>query len=86
LKQVKKAAGEVLKKYDRLDVLINNAGIMACPFALSVDGIESQFATNHVGHFLLTKELLPLLSKSKEVYTVLFPNYSIYVMVYVLIC
>lgn len=41
-----------------LNVLINNAGIMACPFQLSRDGIELQFATNHVGHFLLTKLLL----------------------------
>lgn len=41
-----------------LNVLINNAGIMACPFQLSKDGIELQFATNHMGHFLLTNLLL----------------------------
>lgn len=44
-----------------LDILINNAGIMAPPFSLSVDGIESQMATNHVGHFALTAGLLPAL-------------------------
>ncbi|RVW98714.1 Short-chain dehydrogenase TIC 32, chloroplastic [Vitis vinifera] len=41
-----------------LNLLINNAGIMFCPFQLSQDGIESQFATNHIGHFLLTNLLL----------------------------
>lgn len=41
-----------------LNILINNAGVMATPFSLSKDGIELQFATNHVGHFLLTDLLL----------------------------
>ncbi|KAJ4974457.1 hypothetical protein NE237_007631 [Protea cynaroides] len=41
-----------------LNILINNAGIMACPFMLSQDNIELQFATNHVAHFLLTNLLL----------------------------
>eukprot|EP00262_Sarcandra_glabra_P001596 TRINITY_DN11730_c0_g1_i1.p1 TRINITY_DN11730_c0_g1~~TRINITY_DN11730_c0_g1_i1.p1 ORF type:complete len:318 (+),score=50.67 TRINITY_DN11730_c0_g1_i1:188-1141(+) len=41
-----------------LNILINNAGVMATPFMLSQDGIEIQFATNHVGHFLLTDLLL----------------------------
>ena len=44
-----------------LHILVNNAGIMAVPFHLSVDGIESQFATNHVGVMALTLGLLPLL-------------------------
>ncbi|XP_042441701.1 pentatricopeptide repeat-containing protein At3g16610-like [Zingiber officinale] len=41
-----------------LNVLINNAGVMNCPYKLSEDGIEMQFATNHLGHFLLTNLLL----------------------------
>ncbi|ETV90373.1 hypothetical protein H310_14827 [Aphanomyces invadans] len=47
-----------------LHILINNAGVMAPPFTLSNDGIESQFATNHVGHHALTTGLLPILEAS----------------------
>ncbi|KAJ1274817.1 hypothetical protein BS78_05G089500 [Paspalum vaginatum] len=44
--------------HEHLNILVNNAGIMACPYQLSKDGVELQFATNHVGHFLLTNLLL----------------------------
>ena len=45
-----------------IDVLVNNAGIMGVPFSRSADGVELQFATNHLGHFVLTNLLLPRLS------------------------
>ncbi|CAA7037440.1 unnamed protein product [Microthlaspi erraticum] len=49
-----------------LNLLINNAGIMACPFKLSKDNIEMQFATNHLGHFLLTKLLLDTMKNTSR--------------------
>ena len=47
---------------DAVDVLVNNAGIMAVPYALTKDGFESQIGTNHLGHFALTNLLLPKVS------------------------
>jgi NAD(P)-dependent dehydrogenase (short-subunit alcohol dehydrogenase family) len=65
LSSVKDAISKDFKN-DRLDILMNNAGIMARPAALSVDGYEIQFATNHLGHAMLTKKLLPYLLKAAE--------------------
>jgi len=50
-----------LARCPRIDMLINNAGVMACPFAKTAEGHEMQFGTNHVGHFLATRLLEPAL-------------------------
>ena len=57
LADVRRFAAEFLETHDHLDVLINNAGVMACPQSATVDGFELQIGTNHVGHFLLTQLL-----------------------------
>jgi NAD(P)-dependent dehydrogenase (short-subunit alcohol dehydrogenase family) len=49
-----------------LDLLINNAGVMACPEAQTADGFEMQLGTNHLGHFALTAELLPALRAAAQ--------------------
>ncbi len=61
LDSVKEAADVMLSKHTRLDILLNNAGIMAMPYQLTEDGFESQFGTNHLAHFALTGRLFPLL-------------------------
>ncbi|CAI9762425.1 unnamed protein product [Fraxinus pennsylvanica] len=61
---VRKFASEFNSLGLPLNVLVNNAGIMAMPFMLSKDNIELQFATNHVGHFLLTNLLLETMKKT----------------------
>jgi len=64
LQNVRRFVNEFKEKELPLHILVNNAGIMACPFTKTVDGIEMQFATNHLGHFLLTTGLLDILEKS----------------------
>jgi NAD(P)-dependent dehydrogenase (short-subunit alcohol dehydrogenase family) len=59
LATVRSFAETYLASHDAIDVLINNAGVMACPFGRTVDGFETQFGTNHLGHFLLTAMLSP---------------------------
>lgn len=65
LKSVQGFAEEVNGAYDRLDLLINNAGVMACPYSKTEDGFEIQMGVNHLGHFALTGRLMPLLKKTK---------------------
>ncbi|KAI8062419.1 hypothetical protein BC940DRAFT_278916 [Gongronella butleri] len=64
LASVKTFVDEFKAKHNQLHILLNNAGIMAPPFGLSADGIEQQFATNHVAHMYLTLQLVPLLEAS----------------------
>ena len=66
LPSVQSAAREFAAKEKRLDILILNAGIMAVPPAMTEQGYEIQFGTNHVGHTLLTKLLLPTLLRTAE--------------------
>ncbi|XP_054152560.1 retinol dehydrogenase 11-like [Oppia nitens] len=64
LKSVRMFADEVKQCVDRLDILVNNAGVMMCPEWKTMDGFELQFGTNHLGHFLLTMHLLPLIKQA----------------------
>jgi NAD(P)-dependent dehydrogenase (short-subunit alcohol dehydrogenase family) len=62
--QVRRVAAEFKARHDRLDVLVNNAGVYVPERHVTVDGIEETFALNHLGYFLLTRELLDLLKHS----------------------
>jgi len=66
LESCQSAAREFLTKEGRLDVLINNAGVMAAPYELTKDGFELQFQSNHLGHFAFTIPLIPLLVKTSK--------------------
>src|SRR5258705_10178325 len=61
LKSVRACADELLKKGKPFDVVIANAGVMATPFGHTEDGFETQFGTNHIGHFVLVNRIAPLL-------------------------
>ncbi|KAH0366247.1 oxidoreductase, partial [Aureobasidium melanogenum] len=63
---VKAAADSFKQKEQRLDILLNNAGIMSVPYSTTKQGYEIQFGTNHMGHALLTKLLMPVLLKTAE--------------------
>ncbi|MCP1133627.1 oxidoreductase [Paenibacillus polysaccharolyticus] len=65
LSSIRAFANVMVENYDRLDILINNAGIMFPPYSKTVDGFENQFGTNHLGHFALTGLLMPLLKKTE---------------------
>lgn len=64
LESVRRFAEAVLRVHPRIDILINNAGIMATPFSRTRDGFESQLGTNHLSHFLLTALLMPALLRA----------------------
>lgn len=59
LASVRAFAESIAERHPRIDLLINNAGVMAAPLSRTADGFELQFGTNHLGHFLLTNLLLP---------------------------
>ncbi len=61
LSQVSRIAEEIAARTDRVDALLNNAGGLTRELTITPEGNENTFASNHLGHFLLTKKLLPLL-------------------------
>jgi NAD(P)-dependent dehydrogenase (short-subunit alcohol dehydrogenase family) len=64
LKSIRSFAAKFKQNHSRLDVLLNNAGIMMVPYGLTKDGFENQLGTNHLGHFALTGLLLDLLKNT----------------------
>jgi hypothetical protein len=66
MSSVKEAIRSIKSKYDRIDVLCNNAGVMALEDVPTKDGYDIQMQTNHLSHFLITTELLPMIQKSTD--------------------
>jgi NAD(P)-dependent dehydrogenase (short-subunit alcohol dehydrogenase family) len=66
LQSVRECAERLLGKLSQIDLLVNNAGVGMCPQQKTEDGFDLLFGTNHLGHFLLTELLMPLLKKSSE--------------------
>lgn len=64
LASVRSAAERILAEHDRVDLLVNNAGLMAIPERHTVDDFEMQFGVNHLGHFALTALVLPALVRA----------------------
>ncbi|XP_039255571.2 retinol dehydrogenase 14-like [Styela clava] len=64
MESIRKCADKIMETEAKLDVLINNAGIMSCPQWKTKDGFEMQLGVNHIGHFLFTNLLLDLIKRS----------------------
>jgi len=69
LSSVRKAASDLIARAKPFDVIIANAGVMACPQGKTQDGFETQFGTNHLGHFVFINRLVPLLKSGARVVT-----------------
>ncbi len=67
LASVREACTRIVERLPHIDMLINNAGVMACPLARTAQGFEMQFGTNHLGHFLFTGLLAPALADGGRV-------------------
>lgn len=63
LKSVRTCADALLKRAEPFDMVIANAGVMATPFGHTADGLETQFGTNHLGHFVLVNRIAPLIRR-----------------------
>ncbi|WP_088007017.1 oxidoreductase [Indiicoccus explosivorum] len=66
LSSIRAFAEHVSTRYEKLDLLVNNAGVMTPPLSQTADGFELQFGSNHLGHFALTGMLLPLLKNTPD--------------------
>src|SRR5271167_1435288 len=69
LRSVRKAADNLLAQSKAFDAIVANAGVMACPQGKTQDGFETQFGTNHLGHFVFVNRLVPLLKSGARVVT-----------------
>lgn len=67
LASARKAAEGLLAKGQKFDVIIGNAGVMACPQGKTADGFETQFGTNHLGHFVFINKLIPLMNSGGRI-------------------
>ena len=67
LASVRACAQALLDQDKRFDLVIANAGVMACPLSHTADGFETQFGTNHLGHFVLVNRIVPLLASGARV-------------------
>ena len=76
LSSVQKFTESFLAEYSMLDILINNAGVMATPYRKTIDGFELQFGTNHLGHFKLTGLLIDLLKSTANSRVVTITSYA----------
>lgn len=59
LESVRRGADDIAKRFAKIHLLINNAGVMACPLSRTKEGLDLQLGTNHLGHYVLTARLLP---------------------------
>lgn len=66
LDSVRRGADDIAERFPRVDRLINNAGVMACPLGRTAEGLETQLGTNHLGHFVLTARLMPNILAANE--------------------
>src|SRR5216683_6417027 len=69
LASVRKAAADLTARATRFDAIIDNAGVMACPQGKTRDGFETQFGTNHLGHFVFVNRLVPMLNPGARIVT-----------------
>src|ERR1700722_14244612 len=67
LASVRACAQALLDQDKRFDLVIANAGVMACPLSHTADGFETQFGTNHLGHFVLVNRIVPLMAPGARV-------------------